>query len=108
MLEIHLPTMSVPELQDLAKDVETELKRRNEEERKKALARMKELAASVGMTIEEVITYSSTKKTKGEPKYQNPNNPKQTWTGRGKRPGWIKAQLEQGKELEELKIGYGQ
>ncbi len=25
----------------------------------------------------------------GVPKYRNPENPKQTWTGRGKKPAWI-------------------
>src|SRR5512144_3159770 len=103
MAEINLQDLSIQELQALSRDIEGELKRRDEE-RKKVLARMKELAASVDMTLEEVIAYSSTKKTKGEPKYQNPENPRQTWTGRGKRPSWIKAALEQGKSLDELRI----
>lgn len=104
MPEINLHNLSIQELQALSRDIEGELKRRGDEERKKVLAQMKELAASVDMTLEEVITYSSTKKTKGEPKYQNPENPRQTWTGRGKRPSWIKAALEQGKSLDELRI----
>lgn len=104
MAEINLYGLSIQELQELSSDIEGELKRRGDEERKKVLARMKELAASVDMTLEEVIAYSSTKKTKGEPKFQNPENPKQTWTGRGKRPSWIKAALEQGKSLDELRI----
>ncbi|MFO1433202.1 MAG: H-NS histone family protein [Candidatus Competibacteraceae bacterium] len=104
MAEINLYDLSIQELQALSRDIEGELKRRGDEERKKVLAQMKELAASVDMTLEEVIAYSSTKKTKGEPKYQNPENPKQTWTGRGKRPSWIKAALEQGKSLDELRI----
>ena len=104
MPEINLHDLSIQELQALSRDIEGELKRRGDEERKKVLAQMKELAASVDMTLEDVIAYSSTKKTKGEPKYQNPENPRQTWTGRGKRPSWIKAALEQGKSLDELRI----
>ena len=104
MPEINLHDLSIQELQALSRDIEGELKRRGDEERKKVLVQMKELAASVDMTLEEVIAYSSTKKTKGEPKYQNPENPRQTWTGRGKRPSWIKAALEQGKSLDELRI----
>ncbi len=92
------------ELQALSRDIDVELRRRGDEERKRVLAQMKELAASVDMTLEEVIAYSSSKKTKGEPKYQNPADPRQTWTGRGKRPSWIKAALEQGKSLDELRI----
>lgn len=104
MAEIILQDLSIQELQALSRDIEGELKRRGDEERKKVLVQMKELAASVDMTLEEVIAYSSSKKTKGEPKYQNPENPRQTWTGRGKRPSWIKAALEQGKSLDELRI----
>ena len=104
MAEIHLHSLSIQELQELSRDIDGELKRRGDEERKKVLSQMKELAASVDMTLEEVIAYSSSKKTKGEPKYQNPENPRQTWTGRGKRPSWIKAALEQGKSLDELRI----
>ena len=104
MSEINLYDYSIPELNDLAEDIERELKRRNEEERKKVLVKVKELAASVDMSLEEVLTYSSSKKTKGAPKYLNPANPKQTWTGRGKRPSWIKEALEQGGALEDMLI----
>jgi DNA-binding protein H-NS len=104
MAEINLQDLSMQELQALSRDIEGELRRRGDEERKRVLVRMKELAASVDMTLEEVIAYSSSKKTKGEPKFQNPENPRQTWTGRGKRPSWIKAALEQGKSLDELRI----
>ncbi|MCB1766993.1 MAG: H-NS histone family protein, partial [Candidatus Competibacteraceae bacterium] len=27
---------------------------------------------------------------KGRPKYRNPADPDQTWTGRGKMPNWLK------------------
>ena len=104
MSEINLYSYSMSELQALARDIEVELRRRGDEERKRVLVQMKELAASVDMSLEDVIAYSSSKKTKGEPKYQNPENPRQTWTGRGKRPSWIKAVLAQGGSLEDMLI----
>jgi len=104
MSEINLYSYSMSELQALARDIEVELRRRGDEERKRILAQMKELAASVDMTLDDFIAYSSSKKTKGEPKYQNPDNPRQTWTGRGKRPSWIKAVLAQGGSLEDMLI----
>jgi len=104
MSEINLYDYSIPELHALARDIDGELSRRGDVERKRILAQMKELAASVDMSLDEFIAYSSSKKTKGAPKYQNPANPRQTWTGRGKRPGWIKAVLEQGGALEDMLI----
>ncbi|MDA9528457.1 H-NS histone family protein [Bradyrhizobium sp. CCBAU 25338] len=38
------------------------------------------------------------------PKYRNPKNPSETWSGRGKQPRWLKAQLRAGKKLNDLLI----
>ncbi len=38
------------------------------------------------------------------PKYRNPNDPSQTWTGRGRQPRWVAELLSQGYTLEQLKI----
>lgn len=38
------------------------------------------------------------------PKYRNPQNPEETWTGRGKQPRWLAAYTSQGRGLEEFKI----
>ena len=41
---------------------------------------------------------------KALPKFQNPDEPSQTWTGRGKQPKWLAAQLRSGKRLEDFRI----
>lgn len=38
------------------------------------------------------------------PKYQNPKNTAETWSGRGRQPHWVKAQLGAGKKLEHFLI----
>jgi DNA-binding protein H-NS len=38
------------------------------------------------------------------PKYRNPKNPNETWSGRGKRPLWLTAQLRSGKRLDHFLI----
>lgn len=38
------------------------------------------------------------------PKYRNPDNAAQTWTGRGKQPLWFVAAVNGGKTREELQI----
>jgi DNA-binding protein H-NS len=38
------------------------------------------------------------------PKYRNPENHYQTWSGRGRTPMWIKRLQKQGKNVEELRI----
>jgi DNA-binding protein H-NS len=36
------------------------------------------------------------------PKYRNPISLSETWSGRGRQPRWLKAQLELGKRLEDF------
>ena len=38
------------------------------------------------------------------PKYRNPANAKETWTGRGKQPRWLAAETAKGKKLEDFLI----
>jgi DNA-binding protein H-NS len=38
------------------------------------------------------------------PKYKNPNNPAETWSGRGKQPRWLQEQLRSGKKLDRFLI----
>ena len=37
-------------------------------------------------------------------KYRNPKNPAETWSGRGKQPRWLKAQLRSGKKANDFLI----
>jgi DNA-binding protein H-NS len=38
------------------------------------------------------------------PKYRNPADPSETWSGRGKQPRWLTAQLKSGKRLDDFRI----
>src|SRR5262250_3601489 len=39
------------------------------------------------------------------PKYRNPENPSETWAGRGLKPRWLAAALRSGKKLDDFMIG---
>ena len=41
------------------------------------------------------------------PKYKNPGNPKEIWSGRGEQPLWVREQLEAGKKLDQFLIDVG-
>jgi DNA-binding protein H-NS len=38
------------------------------------------------------------------PKYRNPSNPAEVWSGRGKQPLWVRKQLKTGKKLGQMLI----
>jgi DNA-binding protein H-NS len=39
-------------------------------------------------------------------KFRNPDNPDQTWSGRGKKPVWLREQLAAGRRMDEFKIQF--
>ena len=38
------------------------------------------------------------------PKYRNPDQPSETWAGRGKTPRWLTAQLKSGRRIDDFRI----
>jgi DNA-binding protein H-NS len=38
------------------------------------------------------------------PKFVNPANPRERWSGRGKRPRWVTKQLDAGRSLKDMRI----
>jgi DNA-binding protein H-NS len=38
------------------------------------------------------------------PKYRNPQEPAETWSGRGRQPRWVTVQLKAGKKLDDFAI----
>ena len=69
---------------------------------------MEELASKAGMTIDEALGRRGRKKVgsraKAEPKYANPANASETWSGRGRKPKWVAEALSKGRTLEQLAI----
>jgi DNA-binding protein H-NS len=39
------------------------------------------------------------------PKFSNPDNPLETWAGRGKQPRWLRKQLGSGKLIDDFRVG---
>ena len=102
---IDLSKLSLSELQELAKEVETEIVTRRETEKKRVLDQIRELAGSIGMTPEELLGHQAKGGgAKAQAKYRHPDDPAQTWSGRGKRPAWVNEALASGKTLEELAV----
>lgn len=109
-MTIDLSNMSTSELQTLARDVEKALKVAAETERKTALSAARYAAQEHGFDLDELMSDGGVPKAKGKsgaknpPKYRNPENPEQTWSGRGRRPAWIAEAEAAGKSLEEMAI----
>src|SRR4051812_28967379 len=86
--------------------VERQIKAAQAESKAHAIARIRELMASHGLTALDLAAptakaRSSTKKV--APKYRDPASGA-TWTGRGLKPKWLAAALEQGRSIADFAI----
>lgn len=70
-----------------------------------------EIAESLGLTVAETKKRKARaekgpveKKAKGVPKYRHSVDPALTWTGKGRKPGWVQMYLDNGGDLESLLI----
>ena len=102
-----LHNLSLEELTNVIESAKKALAEKQKNERKAVIAKIKELADSIGLTVtihEGDKPVSSRKGTKVAAKYRNPNNSSETWTGRGVRPRWLQALINAGRELKEFHI----
>ena len=102
MPTIDLTAMTSQELEELAHAIARELHQRDHQEKREVTTRIRELAKSVGLTVD--IAPAVRTSSNVLPKYRHPDDPTKTWTGRGRRPGWLMALLAEGRTLEELDI----
>jgi DNA-binding protein H-NS len=117
-MSIDLSGLSAKELDALisqAKQRMTTLKKRKPVATVRS--KLNALAAAEGYTLVELFGGKTRKTTatrkvakkgrklgKVAPKYRNPANIKETWTGRGKQPRWMAALTKKGKKVEDFLI----
>lgn len=113
-------TWSLEKLKKERLKIDKAIKTAEKRDKKATLAKMAIIAKQNGFELQELMsdldvknavhikTRSAPKsgKPRGKvaPKYSNPDEPSQTWTGRGRQPLWVKELLESGGTLDELKI----
>src|SRR3954452_23481211 len=97
VIEDELETMSVEELWLLHEKVASILVRNIEAEKAILDERLRRLESRAGP---KVLTSAQPRRPYPQvvPKYRNPANPVETWSGRGKQPRWLASQLNSGKE----------
>jgi len=97
-----LENLSLDELKALQKDVARAIKSFEKRKQREAYFAAQKVVREHGFSLDEIMGVNTG--TKGAPKYVNPGNPAQTWTGRGRQPQWLKDALAAGKSLEDMTI----
>ncbi len=101
-----LDDMSVKDLRDLRKKVDKAIASFEDRKRKEAIAEVEATAAKHGFSLSELTGAGKPKKKRATvaPKYANPKNRAETWSGRGRRPRWVVAALATGKTMDDFRI----
>ena len=108
----NIGTMSETELRELLRNAQESLDRLIAKRARATLKEAKRMAAEVG--FEAVFTKVGKTDGKQEkplsqrakvlPKFRNPENPDEVWSGRGRQPKWVQAALTEGQSLDDFVI----
>ena len=108
-------TMSREELVRLRANLEKAISSAGERDRRNALRAAEAAVREHGFTLADIAQLAARgagsartarrAKAEGAPAYRNPDNPEQTWSGRGRRPRWIHEAEAAGRSLEDMRVG---
>jgi DNA-binding protein H-NS len=103
MAAINLDRMSLKELVDLQDKLEKAILSARDRERSDVKQKVEALVQTAGFSVNEL--FGGRGKTKAVvPKYVNPDNRTETWTGRGRKPNWLVTRLSKGAKMEDFAI----
>lgn len=111
-MSVDLSKMSVAELKSLADQASNMVGTRHQEELKAGYAQVEQIARGLNVSVEELVAVGqkTSKKASGAPRkavaprYRNTSDPSETWTGRGKQPRWLAAQIAGGAQVTDFLI----
>lgn len=105
MAKMDLNKLSLKELKALRKEVSAAISAFDSRKRVEAKKALEAVAKEHGMSLTDIIGGGKKgKKARAPAKYRNPANATDTWSGRGRQPGWYKAAVAKGKKPESLEI----
>lgn len=103
--KVEVGKLTLEELKKLRKEIDSTIAGYAERRRADAMKAIEAVAKEHGMSIDEIVGSKGRKrKMKTAAKYANPENPSQTWSGRGRQPAWFKTAIESGISPESMAI----
>lgn len=100
IMAVDLKNLSPKELQALIAGAHAQMQESHATQIRTVREKMDAVLKNAGLTLDEVYPTRRSKgmkvakKSSVAPKYRNPENAEQTWSGRGKRPLWLAGALK--------------
>lgn len=105
-MSVDISKLSAKELEQLRVSIDGTIEARRNEERKKVVEQIRGILTEHGMSWDDLprTRGGAGKGAKVSPKFRDPKNPENTWSGRGRKPKWVEAHLASGGSMESLAI----
>ena len=91
-------TLSFDQLKTLHQDIGALIAQRRAE----TLEQIKQQISALGFNADDLVQSKKRTPRLAPVRYRNPEQPENTWSGRGKRPQWLQAKLAEGRSLDEF------
>ena len=100
----ELDRMSLRELQELELKVRKAKAGAQDRSRADLRKKIETMVADAGFRLSDIFSGRGGKGRTVAAKYANPDDPSETWTGRGRKPRWLNAKLQEGAKLDKFLI----
>lgn len=106
MPDIDLKDLSLKELTDLRAQVIRAIATFDERRKKAAREELEKRARELGFSLAELTgtPFRGRIRAPALPKYANPANSAETWSGRGRKPRWFEDAMSAGNTADDLRI----
>ena len=102
-IQIDYRSLPYKDLKAIRDQVDAVMAEQLEETKRTLRTQFLTVADEHGLSFKDIIGESDGRKH-ARIKYRNPNNPGETWSGRGKPPHWMQALLDQLRDKDEFLI----
>ena len=101
---MNLKSMSIDRLIGLRERVDAALSGKIADQRQSLESELSKLTRFQGGVVRGKFTPRRGFRGAVAPKYRNPENPAETWAGRGLKPRWLTAAIKTGKKIDDFLI----
>jgi DNA-binding protein H-NS len=104
---LNVDKLALRDLVDLQQRVQKAISVAKDRERAELKQKISQMAETSGFSVTELFGgrgASSRGKSTGVARFRNPDNPAETWTGRGRKPNWLLTRLANGESMEDFAI----
>lgn len=107
-----LAAYALSDLNAIKNNVTKAIELRKSNDKKEFISKLKSMAEESGLPLNEIVSElqkisvpsTKLKKEKAPPKFRNPHNAEQTWSGNGRMPKWLATEVANGKSENEFLI----